>query len=282
MNQSVAMSLSEQWKVNGYSFQEELFQPHEMTKMLRISENVWQQWLEASAENGQAGNPNAHCMRHLNHPGYFKNNDADFITLMNFIADERILQFAEEILEAPPVFRTSTFWFEPEEGIVDGNWHRDIQFQEPDEQVQKDYIAQHHKTTGIQIQIALIETEDNEYVPGSHLRWDTPEEYHIRLADEQQHNKSNDMPGALRVHQNPGDALAFDPAGLHRGRYHSNIKRRTMMLTYNTAEAYRFDYFSDQPWLFSEKHMELLPTSTQNFFKRYQDLYRNDVMKQNK
>ena len=132
------------------------------------------------------------------------------------------------------------------------------------------------------MQIALIETEDIECVPGSHLRWDTDAEYQIRLADNQQNNASNSMSGAIRVHQNPGDILAFDPAGLHRGRYHSNIKRRTLMLTYNTAEAYRYDYFSDQPWLFSDKHMNLLPEKTKAFFKRYQDLYRDDVMDNNK
>ena len=58
-----------------------------------------------------------------------------------------------------------------------------------------------------------METSDVEYVPGSHLRWDTEEEYRIRLADGQSNSRSNDMPGAVRIHQQPGDAVAFEALG---------------------------------------------------------------------
>ena len=159
-------------------------------------------------------------MRHLNHPGYFRDHPDEFVTLMNLIADERILAFARELLDGEPVFRATTLWFEPRTAHEDGSWHRDVQFMNPDEAQQQSIIAARSKPGGIQLQIALVETSDNEYVPGSHLRWDTEEEYRIRLADGQANSRANDMPGAIRIHQRPGDALAFEALGLHRGRYH--------------------------------------------------------------
>ena len=97
-------------------------------------------------------------------------------------------------------------------------------------------MATRTRPDGIQLQIALVETSDVEYVPGSHRRWDTDEEYRIRLADGQANSRSNAMPGAVRVHQRPGDAVAFEALGLHRGRYHTDKRRRTFMLTYTSDQ----------------------------------------------
>lgn len=79
------------------------------------------------------------------------------------------------------------------------------------------------------MQIALAPSADIEVVPGSHLRWDTPEEYAIRKAAGGANNRSNAMPGAVRVALDPGDAVLFNPMAIHRGRYHANRLRRTLM-----------------------------------------------------
>ena len=125
-----------------------------------------------------------------------------------------------------------------------------------------------------------MENSDVEYVPASHLRWDTDEEYRIRLADGQANSRSNDMPGAVRVHQRPGDAVAFEALGLHRGRYHTDKRRRTFMLTYTSDHDYLFGYFSDQPWILSSPMMAELPDATRAFFKRSIDIYGDDLRTQ--
>ena len=122
-----------------------------------------------------------------------------------------------------------------------------------------------------------METSDVEYVPGSHLRWDTDEEYRIRLADGQANSRSNAMPDAVRIHQHPGDAVAFEALGLHRGRYHTDKRRRTFMLTYTSDRDYLFDYFSDQPWILSSPLMAELPDATRAFFQRFIGMYGNDL-----
>ena len=65
---------------------------------------------------------------------------------------------------------------------------------------------------GLQLQIALVPSDDSEFVPGSHLRWDTDAEYRIRKADNCRNWESDETPGALRVALQPGDAVAFNPS----------------------------------------------------------------------
>lgn len=270
-------SLRQQWNNDGYVLFKSLLSEAEVGALLTIAERVRRQWIAASAENGTPGDPEGHNMRHVNHPGYFRDNPDEFVTLMNLIADERILGIGRDLFGTEPVFRATTLWFEPNTAQEDGSWHRDIQFMHPDEDEQRRMVGKRSVSDGMQLQIALLETADNEYVPGSHLRWDMNEEYHIRLADAHAHSRSNKMPGAVRIHQQPGDALAFEALGLHRGRYHADKRRRTLMLTYTSEREQNFDYFSDQPWLDASPLMAILPASTQAFFRRFVDIYADDL-----
>ena len=270
-------TLRRQWNEQGYLLFESLLTEQEVVELLPIAERVRRQWLTASAENGEPGGPDRHNMRHVNHPGYFRGHPEQFVTLMNLVADERILRIGRELFGGEPVFRATTLWFEPTTAHEDGSWHRDVQFMHPDEDEQRRIIAARRAAGGMQLQIALVETADNEYVPGSHLRWDTEEEHRIRLADGQADSRSNAMPGAVRIRQRPGDALAFEALGLHRGRYHTDKRRRTLMLTYTSDRERRFDYFSDQPWLLASPLMATLPEATRSFFQRFIDIYGEDL-----
>lgn len=72
-------------------------------------------------------------------------------------------------------------------GHAIGDWHRDAQFVIPDEQDEKQFLAEEAYSglgvisAGIQMQIALVPNDDVQLVPGSHLRWDTPGLGHNRL-----------------------------------------------------------------------------------------------------
>ena len=226
--QPAAPSLREQWAEEGCCLYRSLLADDEVADLLRITERVRRQWLVASAEDGKPGDPDRHNMRHLNHPAYFRDYPGEFVTLMNLIADERILGFARELLEGEPVFRATTLWFEPRTAHEDGSWHRDVQFLKPNEDDQRSVVAARAKPDGIQLQIALVETSDVEYVPGSHLRWDTDEEYRIRLADGQANSRANDMPGAMRFHLH---------ADLHlRPRAHVRLLLRSALAPVGAAD----------------------------------------------
>ena len=168
----------------------------------------------------------------------------------------------------------------PLENSRDGNWHRDTQFHCPDEGHEKAMILSGEASgKAIQMQIALAPSDDVEFVSGSHLRWDTPEEYQIRRADGGANSRSHEMPDALRISLQPGDAVAFNPYGLHRGRYHTSKTRRTLMLTYTKTSAPRYDYFSHQPWFLETGYMERLRPHTRAFFEPFVETYKTDWLK---
>ena len=82
------------------------------------------------------------------------------------------------------------------------------------------------------------------------------------------------MPGAVRVALEPGDGVAFNPMGLHRGRYHTDKLRRTLLFTYTKASMPRFDYFSNQPWFDTPGCLDGLASNTRAFFERFVAKYR--------
>ena len=128
----------------------------------------------------------------------------------------------------------------------------------------------------MQLQIALVPSDDVELVRGSHIIWDTPEQWHVRLADDKAHCRppgSDRMPHAERVALRPGDGLAFNPFGLHRGRYHADKLRRTLLLSYRARALPLFDRFSDQPWCAEEGYLEGLSGGAARFWNEFVEQY---------
>ena len=268
-------TLAHDWSQHGYVVVPKLL-PTSTTQRLRdIAEDTLGQWRHCSAETGEpGGGDEATSMRHLNHPGYHRSDPATLAAVLSGCAHPRILQVAGALLEDEPLFRCTSLFFNPVSNSRDGNWHRDSQFHCPDEDDERKMIADGGGVgRSIQLQIALVPSDDVEVVPGSHVRWDTDAEYAIRRADEGRNNTSPDMPGAKRVDLEPGDAVAFNPIGLHRGRYHTDRLRRTLMLTYTSASHPRFDYFSNQPWFDDIDYLAGVSDATRGFFSRFVEQY---------
>ncbi len=267
--------LARQWTTEGYLIVRGLFDAERTRRLQAICEAILQQWRVCNPETGQpGGGPDATSMRHLNHPGYFADDPQAFREVMEAAADERVLAVSREILGEDPLFRCTSLFMNPTQTSMDGNWHRDTQFLIPDEAQERAFLERGTpEGDAIQLQVALVPSEDIEFVPGSHLRWDTPEEYRIRLSDNQAHCRSNAMPGAVRISLQPGDAVAFNPFGLHRGRYHADKLRRTLMLTYTRRSRPLCDYFSDQPWFLEPGYLEGLTPRARAFFETFIAVY---------
>jgi hypothetical protein len=273
-----SLDIEQAWSTDGIAIVRKLWAPDHVDRLARACERILAQWRVLNPENGEpGGGPDAHVMRHLNHPGYFNDHDDEGILMLESIASKEAIGFAEDILQTETLFRCTSLFFNPHETSVDGNWHRDSQFHAPDENDEKQLIAERaHPGTSVQMQIALIPSDDIEFVPGSHQRWDTEEEYAIRRDDDGANNRSSDMPGASRITLEPGDAVAFNPFGLHRGRYHTDKPRLTLMLTYTTRTHPRFDYFSNQPWFDTPGYLNGLSDSTHSFFNTFISQYKAD------
>jgi ectoine hydroxylase-related dioxygenase (phytanoyl-CoA dioxygenase family) len=264
----------EQWNKNGYVVVRNAFSPDFTARLRKHCEFILQQWRTCDPQTGAPGTI-THCMRHLNHPAYAGPNSQCFNDIMEAIVHPNVLNVARAFLGEEPIFRCTSLFFNPLTGQQDGDWHRDSQFVARGEEAERALIAQGFDYfAGAQVQVALVPSEDIEVVPGSHLRFDTPGEYAIRLADNKQHNRSNNMPGAVRVPLEAGDAVMFNPMGLHRGRYHSDKLRRTLMLTYSTRKGATFDYFTDQPWFLDDGYLAGLKPATRDYFASFVNAFK--------
>lgn len=270
-------NLREQWESQGYLVVRNLFDQARTEQLLEICNAILAQWRVENPETGQPGGAaDATVMRHLNHSGYFRQHPEWLAVLMDAVADPKVLDIARTILGEEPLFRCTSFFFNPLTGGKDGNWHRDSQFGTPDDAMEKEQISKLVRSgNSIQMQIPLVPSEDIEYVPGSHLRWDTPAEYAIRKVDGGANNRANNMPGALRLALAAGDAVLFNPYGLHRGRYHTEPIRRTLMLTYTKCSVPTADYFSNQPWFLEPGYLDALQPQTRRFFEPFVRQYRD-------
>ncbi|MBA3709700.1 MAG: phytanoyl-CoA dioxygenase family protein [Planctomycetes bacterium] len=269
----------QQWRDQGFVVVRKVFDPERIARLLPIVEDVWRQSRVRDAVTGEPAPPNdaGHVMFHCNHPDYHRRDPATLAEILAAGADERVLDVPRRLFGEEPLFRTLSLWFSPDRVSSDGNWHRDTQFLFPDETEERarfgSFVDSDFGGSGAQFQIALVRSEDVEYVPGSHKRWDTPAEYAIRRADGAKNWSSNAMPGAVRVALEPGDGVMFNPIGLHRGRYHVDKKRRTFMATLTKTSAPYFDSFSTQPWFLTPGYLDGLSADNRAFYQRSIDCY---------
>ena len=263
------------WFGDGYVVARGLLDIRRVDSLLGVCEEVLRQWrIRDPQSRAEGAREDAQSMRHLNHPAYFANDRSGLLEILDSIADPRVLEVCAAILGEQPLFRCTSLFMNPQQTSQDGSWHRDSQFQKPDVEEEKESVAASQNSgEAIQLQIALVASRDVEFVPGSHRRWDTDEEFQIRRAAAGSNSRSNAMPGAVRIELEPGDAVAFNPYGLHRGRYHADKLRRTYMLTYTRSSLPRYDYFSHQPWFADEGYLDGVEPATREFLAPFVDAY---------
>jgi hypothetical protein len=262
------------WRTQGYVVSRGLIDPALASRLRVICDSVLDQWRRCDPQTGRPGGDDATVMRHLNHPAYFAAGAFGLEELLRLVALPELLDLARTLLGEEPMFRCTSYFMNPLETSMDGDWHRDSQYMTPDVASERAMLLEGADTgSGIQLQVALVPSDDVELVPASHLRYDTPEEFAIRRADEGRHNRSNDMPGALRIALGTGDAAAINSLGIHRGRYHTDKLRRTLMLTYTKSSMPVFDYFSNQPWFSNPAYRARIPREVRPFFDRFIETY---------
>eukprot|EP01051_Picozoa_sp_SAG22_P001972 SAG22_NODE_83_length_21704_cov_58.556584_15_plen_347_part_00 len=272
--------LASQWREQGFVVLRALFAADRAAQLAAISERIAAQWRDCSPEtNLPGGDADATCMRHLNHPDYFERG-ADRIAMLEAVADERVLGVCEAILGERACFRSTSFFMNPESSSTNGHWHRDAPLDNvPKSPVptaeEEDLIRANVGGGGaaggcVQLQVALVPSDDVELVPASHLRWDTPAEWECRLGGGGANRREDGlMPGAERIALSAGDALAFNPFCHHRGRYHADKKRRTLMISMRARRLPLYDYFSDQPWCEDDGYLSGLSQGAARFWREF-------------
>jgi hypothetical protein len=128
-----------------------------------------------------------------------------------------------------PLLKDVHYYHEQTKQDWDGDWHRDSQFGQPDPDAERNAIS---TTTTVHVRVALENDDRLEIVPGSHARWDTPEELRIRKGASR---ATAEMPNAVRIGLRAGDGCFFHAWSIHRATYRREPLRRTLDAVYAFA-----------------------------------------------
>ena len=258
--------LQEHWAREGYFLKRHVLDDGETKELLEACDYILAQRLQWDVVKGEPGGSDDHVMWHPNHPTYTKDRPSAFKVLMETIASKNILDVVRAILGEDPLFSSARYFFNPTHQGQDGDWHRDTQlFIKDEEEERRAILSRPASPSVVFLEVSMVPNEDKEFVPGSHLRWDRDEEYRIRKSD----STSDHMPDAIRPRLDAGDIAAFNNFGLHRGGYHVDKSRRTLMLTYHKASQPLSDHVTFQPWFLEADYLEGLNPAAQLFFERY-------------
>jgi hypothetical protein len=209
------------WERDGYFILRSFATPDECTRLRAACDVVLARML-AEREAGR----DATNIAFLTQRRFFAADLAPLALLLHWIASRRIRDSLEPLGEGPLLFFNTQYFHEQGSRTWDGPWHRDTQFESKDADEER---ARMHGSTAVHFRIACEPDERLELVPGSHRRWDSPEELAIRRGDAP---TSSDMPGRVRIALDRGDACVFHAWMIHRGTYGPQPVRRTFDVLY--------------------------------------------------
>lgn len=135
--------------------------------------------------------------------------------LFNFIAADKLAGIARHVIPAGPAFMNTQLFFNPKNSAQKNYWHRDIQYTPHTVEQQKRMLR---SATVLHFRIPLADEPGIELVPGSHQRWDNPQEFETRMRKNGR-IPSDDLPTGKALPLKRGDLLVFSANMIHRGLY---------------------------------------------------------------
>jgi ectoine hydroxylase-related dioxygenase (phytanoyl-CoA dioxygenase family) len=282
------MNFLETWQQQGYLVLRGVLDTERIATLRQNSEQAYDQWRHNSSSENQPLNyyyrDEAWSMLHLNHPQYYRQHPERLAFLLDVIADPSILEVLGAIFREDFVMHQANLYINPPGKSWNGAWHRDSQFYPGAVgEAEREHVMQEaDPPRELHMHIPLVPTAASDVVPGSHHRWDTPEEYRVRREAPQ----SDEMPGAVNLKLEPGDLGFFHVNSIHRGLYQSEIPRRTIAVTYGRASFPRaatgprmkewLGYIATyQPWFLEPHYLDGVKPQTRAFFERFIEIYRD-------
>jgi len=254
------------WDRNGYFVVPRLFDLSSVKELRKICNRVLGQWLNESRD--PRASSDLINMAYLTEPRYFEDHPAQLTTLLEAVADEKILSLLEAVFDAELLFHNTQYFFDPRGQSRAGAWHRDQQFVAEDDATEE---LIRRTTVGVHVHVAFLPDDNLEIVPGSHTRRDTPEELRIRRGLNGRETSADDMPGAVRISLGAGDACFFSAWSIHRGRYLAEHPRRTFDIIYGTSNQWAVP----PPTCFLRPDvLRGVSEPARRFFRRFIDAYK--------
>ncbi|TGK18455.1 phytanoyl-CoA dioxygenase family protein [Leptospira stimsonii] len=202
------MYYSEEFAKKGYTLFRKFFSKDELAVVSKIVCDADQNWRE---EYDFPENVNSAYLT----SDRFLPDAVDRERLFEFISDLRLVSIAETLTKSKVFFLNTQLFFNPQSTLKKPYWHRDVQYLGVEEEKQKNIIK---KDAVLHFRIPLRDDPGLEFIPGSHLRWDTESERNTRLELNGRRN-FEELPNSIRVPHKPGDLLVFSAHLIHKGVY---------------------------------------------------------------
>lgn len=188
-----------------------------------------------------AGHSSTH-IKGLLDPAYYKGRAKLLEGLIRFASSSMVVALARGLgqpHEGPLNLRGVEYFHEPSQRDHDGAWHRDgDEVQRPRSSAES---GPAQRQTLLRFRIAFLPDDHLEYVPGSHLREDTPEELQARRGAIRNRPIASH---SVRIALKPGDICLFNTWGIHRGLYRKQAPRRTLDLVFGFGQP-KLTFFDD-------------------------------------
>jgi len=137
--------------------------------------------------------------------------------LFGFIASNKVMNIVNELMSKQPCFLNTQLFFNPVNDEQNNYWHRDPQYHLS--------IAEQQAALKlfdvIHFRLPLMDEPGIELIPGTHKRWDSPEELDVRL-EQSGHKNSQALSQGKVIKLAAGDLLIFSANMIHRGLYGLN------------------------------------------------------------
>lgn len=280
------MSIESDWERDGYLVLRGVLDPTTIYALKEACDHALSQWRVNSSAESEPGpwwnNDEAWVMLHLNHAKYYEGRQELLARVLNAIATPTAIDAVTRVMRDDPVFMQANYYLDPRQAFANGgHWHRDCQFfAGNDESIERRFFAEESDPPReLHMHIPLVSTRATGVVPGSHKRWDTPEQFFRR-----RHEAYGDFPGGIRLPMEPGDIGFFHVNSIHRGYYEVGVLRRTIAVTFGARSKYRpFDpvwwrntrgyVASFQPWVCKPGYLAGAEPHTMRLFQRFIDTY---------
>lgn len=160
--------------------------------------------------------------------------------VVEFASSQRVCTLLRAVSPDMPLgLKDVHYYHEQVKRDWDGDWHRDSQFGRPEPERER---MRFETTLAVHVRVAFEHDDRLEIVPGSHARWDTPEELRMRKGPDR---ATAPMPNAKRMKLRAGDGCLFHAWSIHRATYRCTPIRRTLDVLYGVAE--RLSFPSHEP-----------------------------------
>ena len=218
------------------------YRPHELVDLEAVllkHHNAWLLQHQAAYQNGLINSHSLTADSALTEP--------DKNVLFQIIAAPALLAQLALIFPQAPRFLNTQLFFDPHQRNQNNYWHRDVQYTGLNEASQRSVILQQNV---VHCRIAMRPERGIELIAGSHQRWDSAEEYAVRMG-KSPYRPHDDLPHATQIALHTGDVLLFSANMLHRGLY--GQKRL----------AFDIIYCDDHPDLLAHRGDHTLPNAAQ-------------------